>query len=443
MYDWANSVYPLVITSAIFPIYYDAVTTDADGSSMVTFLGFQLENTVLYNYALAFAYLVIASLSPLLSGIADYGGKKKSFMQFFCYLGAISCSLLYFFTSDTLWLGVLLIVTAALGWAGSIVFYNAYLPEIAEPKDQDRVSAQGFAYGYVGSVILLIFNLVMVMVPDLFFDVQAKVSEIAAENPGLTLEEATEKADGYFSGLSSRISFLTVGLWWILFAQIPFKILPSNVYKRKPGKHIFRKGYEELMGVWRDLKKSKRLKRFLSAFFIYNMGVQTVMLVATLFGAKELGLETGELVITVLIIQLIAILGAFAFSFLSKIKSNLFTLKIATFIWVGICIGAYFVPAKAPIPFYILAFCVGFVMGGIQSLSRSTFSKFLPETEDHASYFSLLDVCDKIGLVLGLAIYGLIEQSSGSLRNAVIALLVFFVVGFILLQRVPEEEEAH
>jgi UMF1 family MFS transporter len=373
----------------------------------------------------------------LLSGVADFSGKKKFFMKIFCYIGAVSCGLMYYFDETNLWLGITLVILASVGWSGSIVFYNAFLPEIVEPKDQDKVSAKGYSYGYIGSVLLLIFNLVMIQVPELFFDVDAKAQTLMATDGFLNQELAMEKAKGHYAGVSSRIAFLTVGIWWILFSQVSFLRLPSNVYNRKNTANMFTNGYKELISVWKVLRKTERLRQFLSAFFAYNMGVQTVMLVAVLFGTKELQLESGELILTILIIQLVAIFGAYLFSFSSSRMGNINTLQIATLIWIGVCIFAYFIPAKTPVPFYLLAFFVGLVMGGIQSLSRSTYSKLLPRTEDHASFFSFYDICDKIGLVLGMVIYGIVEQYSDNMRNSVVALLVFFVIGFFLLKRIP------
>lgn len=401
-YDWANSVYPLTITSAIFPIYYDEVTKTA-GSNKVNFLGVEFINNSLYEISLAFAYLIVAFLAPLLSGVADYSGKKKRFMQFFCYLGSVSCACMYFFTGpENLGIGILTIVLACIGFSGSLVFYNAYLPEIAEPAQHDQVSAKGFAMGYVGSAILLILNLVMV--------------QLLSINP--------------------RWCFVSVGAWWILFAQIPFYFLPNNVYGHKPeGNYLFN-GYRELQKIWRELKQNPNLAKFLSAFFVYNMGVQIVMLVATLFGKDELQLKTDELIIAILLIQFVAIVGAYAFSFLSGKKGNIFTLQTSVIIWIGVCITAYFVYTATG--FYIVAVIVGLVMGGTQSLSRSTYSKMLPETEDHTIYFSYYDVTEKLCIVCGMGLFALLHQVSGSMRNPILALILFFIVGFILLLRIPK-----
>ncbi len=416
-YDLANSVYNLVITATIFPIYYKAVTTTKDAagnevSNLVNFLGFQVKNTTLYDFAIAFAFLVVAILSPLLSGIADYGGSKKKFMQFFCYLGATSCSLMYFFNAQTLYLGVLLAILACIGFAGSLVFYNAYLPEIAAPEQQDAVSAKGFAMGYVGSAVLLIANLAMVM----------------------TRETGAEKLQ------MMQWSFVTVGIWWFGFSQITFYHLPGQTSKKQHSAQVkgyLLKGFKELIKVWRELKRNKKLVTFLPAFFIYSMGVQTVMLVANHFGSDEIKMEAGQLITTILIIQFVAMLGAYLFSLASAKKGNLFTLKVATIIWALICIFTYLFVFTA-VHFYIVAAFVGLVMGGIQSLSRSTYSKMLPETQDHASYFSFYDVTEKLSIVFGMATFGIINELSDTMRTPIVALIVFFVLGFILLIRVPK-----
>ncbi len=418
MYDWANSVYHLVITSTIFPIYYTSVTNTASGK--VDFLGLKFVPDALYVDALSFAFLVIAAISPLLSGIADYRGNKKSFMKFFCYMGALACSAMYYFTASNLWLGIVLVIFACIGYAGSIVFYNAYLPEIVEPHDQNRVSAKGFALGYIGSSILLILNLVMVLKPSLI---------------GLSGTDAV--------GTATRWSFITVGVWWVLFAQITFYYLPTNPFGevRKNEGHTIWKGYQELRKVWYLLKETKRLRRFLIAFFVYNTGVRTIMLVANLFGSDTLHLKSSELIGIILVIQFVAVGGAYAFSYIAKKRGDVFMLKVATFVWIGVCIGAYF--TFTAMQFYALAFVVGIVMGGIQALSRSTYSKLLPETEDHASFFSFYDVCENIGSVLGLFLCGWVIQLTGSMRNSIAFLLSFFILGFIFLNRIPKTEQAN
>jgi len=419
MYDWANSAYSLVITSALFPIYFHAITT-SDNNNEVRFLGRNFNSDSLQTYAISLAFLLIAAISPILSSIADYSGRKKRFMYFFSTMGALSCSALYFFDSlDTLWIGVFGSILAAIGYAGSIVFYNAFLPEIADVKDQDKVSAKGFAMGYIGSSLLLIFSLTMIMFPQLFGNIE--------------------------SGYATRLAFLIVGIWWFAFAQYTFHYLPNNVFDQKPQGRYILNGYMELKKVWFELRHSSRLKTFLLSFFFYNMGVQTVMYVATLFGDGELHLPSEILIAIILIIQFVAIGGAFFFSSLSKRYGNIYSLSVSLIIWVLICIGAYLCDKRFGVNeqtmFIILAAVVGLVMGGIQSLSRSTYSKLLPETKDHASYFSFYDVCDKLGTVLGTFAFGYINEITGSMRNSIIVLASFFIIGLILLLRMKKEKQ--
>jgi MFS transporter, UMF1 family len=410
MYDWANSSYNLVITSTIFPAYYESITGDGNDQTVdhVRFLGRDFVNTALYNYALAFAFLMVALMSPLLSSIADYKGNKKSFMAFFFTLGSLACASLFFYNSTNLALGIVCMVVACIGFWASLVFYNSFLPEIAAPEDRDRVSAKGFAYGYVGSVILQVICFLFVMKPDWF---------------GIT--EATFPA---------RLSFLLVGIWWFGFAQMSLRKLPRSVPAGvADNRNLLTSGYRELRKVWNQLTHIRVLKRFLVSFFFYNMGVQTVMLAATLYGKSELGIPTENLIIAILLIQLIAIPGALAISRLSAKIGNFQALIVCVLVWIGICYAGYILPVKGINQFYILAAVVGFVMGGIQSLSRSTYSKLMPVTRDTASFFSFYDVTEKIAIVIGMFSFGFINELTGSQRSSVLALMVFFIIGLLLL----------
>jgi len=409
MYDWANSAYNLVITSTIFPAYYDAITSTKNSAGViishkVNFLGINFESASLYNYALALAYLIIAVISPILSSIADYKGNKKNFMKFFCYLGGVFCCTMYWFTKDTLTLGIISCILAAVGYCGSFVFYNSYLPEIAAEEDRDKVSAKGFAYGYIGSVLLQIVCFLFVLKPEWF---------------GI-------KDDSF----PARLSFLLVGLWWVGFAQITFATLPkSKPAVQNSENNIFANGFIELKKVWLQVKNLPVLKRYLFAFLFYSMGVQTVMLAATLFGSQVLQLATSKLIACILIIQLVAIAGSYIMSRLSEIFGNLKVLIFVVFLWILICIAAYLITTE--MQFYILAGVVGLVMGGIQSLSRSTYSKIMPETHDTASFFSFYDVTEKIAIVIGMFSFGFVQELTGNMRNSIIALIVFFFIGLI------------
>jgi UMF1 family MFS transporter len=422
-YDWANSVYPLVISSAIFPIFYEKLFMGR--SHYINVFGTTLKNSALISFVTAGAFLVVAFISPLLSGIADYVGNKKSFMRFFCYLGALSCMGLYWFDLSDIYIGLFFYFFGLIGFWGSLVFYNSYLPDIAFPEQQDKVSAKGYSLGYIGSVILLIINLAMVMKPDMF--------HITG-----TPYEAAVKA--------MRYSFISVGIWWIFFSQYTYFFLPKgNKAEGKVTNAVIFNGFRELQKVWRILKENIALKRYLGSFFVYSMAVQTVMLIATYFGSQEIKWETETqsttgLIICILVIQLVAVLGAIITSRASAKFGNINTLIVINCFWFLLCIGAYFI--ITPMEFYVMAALVGLVMGGIQALSRSTYSKLLPETEDTASFFSFYDVSEKIGIVIGMCIYGIIDQITGSPRSAIVFLAVFFLTGIILLNRIPRKKIA-
>lgn len=412
MYDWANSVYSLVITSAIFPVYYQAVTTASDGNDKVNFLGLEVVNSVLYSYALSFSFLIIAPLLPLLSGMADYTGNKKVFMKLFCYTGGISCIGLYFFTASNLPWGIFCVVMASIGYSGSLVFYDAYLPEIATEDCFDKTSARGYSFGYYGSVIMMVVALLFILSPTTFGFPNA--------------------------GMATRFSFLVVGAWWIGFAQIPFAHLPNNPFHQMPGKQKLLKGYHEIVKVWQTLKENRDIKFYILAYFFYNMGVQTVMYLAATFGAKELKLPDFKLIATVLLIQIVAAVGANLFARFSGLKGNKVALITMICFWIVICFAAYYVTNEYQ--FYAVAFAVGMVMGGIQSLSRATYSKLIPQNSiQHASYFSFFDVTFNLSVVFGTFSYGLIEHLTGSMRNSTLALASFFAVGLMLLFQVKSK----
>ena len=461
MYDWANSVYNLVITTTFFPLYFTGATHHFFKSDHIPFLGHTFVNSSLYSYSMAAAYLIIALFYPILTSIADTRGNKKNFMRFFCYMGALGCSVLYFFDGSNLGLGIVCFILASMGYVGSVVFYNSYLPEIAVPEDQDRVSAKGYAYGYIGSVILQLIGFALV----------------------LTLQNR----DPF---LGPRITFLLVGIWWAGFAQMTFAVLPKTVRPEPKKTNVLTAGFAEVRKVYREVKKMAVLKRYLRGFFFYSMGVQTVMAAATLFGSKLLKLDDTKLIITVVLIQLVAIVGAIWMSKLSARFGNIRVLMGVVVIWILLCVSAWLTagqaehlklfhdkidelqqqkesllshrdqmnaadfdakdagveaelsrwkhdlaPHQEPIEysFYALALGVGLVMGGIQSLSRSTYSKLMPETKDTASYFSYYDLTEKFAIVIGMFSFGFIDDMTGSMKNAVLFLIFFFVIGLLWL----------
>jgi MFS transporter, UMF1 family len=419
MYDWANSVYPLIISSAIFPILYETQTSVKDPITKATIFdavsvfGMEFKNTEFYAYLICLSYIVVALLTPILSGIADAGGKRKLFMQFFCYLGAISSGLLYFFHADRYsveggpfyidW-SILALFFGSVGFWASLVYYNSYLPEIAEPKDHDKISARGFSMGYLGSSILLIIVLILTV---------------------------------FTKAIPIRFAFPLVSIWWISFATYSFIRLPKSTATSKVEGNMIVKGYREVYKVWKEIKLNIPLKRYLFSFFMFNMAVQTIMVMAVAFANKEVrGIKQQDLIISILIIQFIGILGAFLLSKISRKIGNLKSIGIAITIWIALCLGVYYLVYE-PWQFFIAAAIVGLVMGGIQSLARSTYSKLLPETKDLTSYFSFYDLAEKIGLAVGTLTFGLIEGYL-DIRTSILALVIFFVIGLIILLFIPK-----
>ena len=398
LYDWANSVYSLVITTAIFPIFYNAVTEDE-----VAFFGATFSNTQLYAYVLAASFFVVITLNPLLSGLADYAGKKKFFMKVFCYTGAAACTTMYFFDPEHLEWSMASLFLANVGFWGSLGFYNAYLPEIAPREEHDRLGARGYIMGYVGSLILLVVSLVMI-----------KVWEVDA-----------------------RWAFVLVGVWWVAWAQPAFRRLPVNPFHHAGGGRLLAKGFEELRGVARDLAHNPGLKRYLLSFFIISMALQTIMLMATSFGIKEVGLEDAELIVAIIAVQLLAIPGATTVAWLSGRIGNVRALMACTVVWAAVCVYAY-AGVNSTNGFFIAAGVIGFMMGGTQSLNRSTYSKMLPDTEDHASYFSFFEVLEKGGLIIGMFSWGYIEGLTGSMRASVLTLIVYFAAALAVMSTIPK-----
>ncbi|MCU0445824.1 MAG: MFS transporter [Microscillaceae bacterium] len=409
-YDWANSVHALVIVSMIFPVYYGSVTKSVELGDKVNFFGFLVKNSVLFSYTVSLSFLLVVLLNPFMTAIADYTGRKKDFMRFFVYLGSFSSASLFFFTSETITPSIIIFGLSLVGYSGSIVFYNAYLPEIATEDRFDQVSARGFALGFVGSVILALLNLTMILSPATF---------------------------GLSDGLAVRYSFLLTGVWWWSFAQYTLAYLPNSDGKSSQKAWLLN-GIHELQKVLGELKHQHLLKTFLVAFFFYNMGLMTIMYMAAVFGESELKIPGNSLIITVLLIQILAIFGSYGFAWLSTQYGNTGALRVAVVAFAVICGAAYFINQTG---FYVLAAVIGLLMGGIQSLSRSTYAKLMPEnTPDRASYFGFYEVMDKLSIVIGTFSFGLIEQLTGSVRNSIVALMLFFIIGLWFLYRVPSRK---
>jgi UMF1 family MFS transporter len=444
MYDWANSVFSLTITTAIFPPFYESVSKQAaikygtvvGEQHYLKFFGFDVLNSAAYSFTLSLGFFVVMLVSPLLSGIADAKSKKLFFLKLFCYLGAVACAGLYFMNADSIYYSLLMFMLGIIGFGGSIVFYNAFLPEITTEERFDRISARGFSMGYVGSVLLLLFNLSVLLMPDLYFDVADKVGVLMQQ--GMDENQAVQTAKDYYGNLAVKIAFISVAIWWVGFAQIPFYYLKEKAHKSiQSNATIMKQGIAELKKVWFEILHNEQsvVGRYLIGFFFTSMGLQTVMYVATLFGSQELKLKTENLIITVLIIQLLAIVGAWGFARISERIGNIYALLIMIVMWIGICFAAYGV--QSAFGFYLLAVWVGFIMGGIQSMFRSTYAKIMPDnTPNTASYFSFFDICEKAGTVLGTFSFGLLLNITGNMRGSIIALALYFVVGLFFIARI-------
>jgi len=400
MYDWANSVYSLIIASTLFPVYFNRIAVNSEGGQLVEFLGFEVLNSALFSFAVSFSFLLAGILSPFLSAYADLSGLRKQFLFFFCFLGSVSCGLLFFFTPGELELGIGLFVLAAIGFSSSIVFYNSFLPEIATPDNYERVSARGFALGYIGSVILLLLILApLFLVPG----------------AGNSLD------------LICRIGFVLTGIWWLCFGIYAMKGLPAS----EGGLGLFWsvKPITERLGIAMKLvSATSGLPRFLAGFFFMNMGVQTIMYLAAIFGEVELKLSSEKLIATILILQVLAIAGAWIFARVASGLQPLGALLFACVLWAAICVAAYFI--KTETQFYFVAAAVGMVMGGSQSLLRSTFTHYLPGNEHGKSaLYGLYDLLEKFSIVLGTLVFGLINQWTGNMRDSTLMLVVFFALG--------------
>jgi UMF1 family MFS transporter len=405
-YDIANSAYILSVNTVLYPIFYEQVTRKAFGSEMVTFMGMNLRNTVWYEYAVALGYFVVILLTLSLSGIADMYGFRNRFMRFFTMLGSLACMGLFFFNGSNIWMGLLLPMLAVIGFAGSLVYYNSFLPIIATPDRHDRISARGFSFGYAGSTVLLVFNI---------YSLQ------------------NYQAFGFSDQLEAiRFAFIEVGIWWLVVSQVALYYLREEKRAVAWDTAIFTRGFKEVYEVFRYIRQHRNMYRFLLSFFFFSMGVQTIIIVASLFGKVELGINDTMLIMTILIIQIVAIPGAFFFGKVSSRFGNRTSLLWMLGIWTFICLSAY--ELHDEIMFYFLSGMVGLVMGGIQSQARSTWSKLIPsDTRDTASYFSFYDSTEKLAIVIGMLGFGIIEQITGSMRNSALLLSLFFIVSFLII----------
>ncbi len=404
MFDWANSAFALVISAAVFPAYFSSQADD-----QFSFAGIDFTDDSIYSYSITFAYFVLIIAVPLLSGMADSGGRRKSFMKLFTYIGGIACMLMFFFEGHSLlWLGLACFALANIGFGGGLVFYNSFLPIIADQHEMDALSAKGFVLGYVGSVILLVVCLVLILTGEMW----------SANN----------------LSIPARISFFLVGVWWIAWAQLTFRRLPKED-RVEDTSGLVRKGLQELKGVLHQLKSMVQTKRFLFSFLFYNAGVQTVLYLAGTFAEKELDFASDELIYLILVLQLCGALGAYLFAKISERIGNKLTLMALIILWTSVCGFAFLTEEKSK--FYILAFLVGLTMGGIQALSRATYSKLIEDKKDEsASFFSFYNIMYYVSTMMGTFIFGMLSQQTGSMRYSILALGGLFIIGALILMTV-------
>lgn len=407
VFDWANSAYSLVVVSAIFPQVFNVFAGDSP-----VFLGVNFHNPeTLYTLSICFSFVLVTLMSPILSGIADFSGKKKEFMRIFTVIGSLACMGLFFFSPERLWVGVLGAILGSVGYSGSMVFYNAFLPEIATVQEQDRLSARGYSYGYLGSSLLLIGLLFMVSK----FEALGFESELAV----------------------FMIGFVLVGVWWLGWSQWTFSFLPTETTNTSSStKKAIKGGVTALKNVWKSLKHQKELKQFLYAFFAVDLALQTLIIVAPLFAQNSVGMKGSELILVVLIMQFLGIIGAVLFSRISQLKGNIWSLMISTGIYLLICVLASVYSDK--LVFYGLAGLMGLALGGVQSQARSCYSKLLPGLGHTASYFSFFDVLEKVAIVTGTLLYAAIayffagNEILSAPKIGMLVLAFFFLLALFL-----------
>lgn len=402
-FDWANSAFALVVSTAVFPPFFAETAPE-----FMNLFGAEVNSNSMYSYSVSVAYLVLAFLVPFLSGIADYSGRRKKMLMFFTVLGALSCMSLYFFNgAERSLFALTAFILGTVGFGGGIVFYNSYLPEIATEDKHDEISAKGYAYGYVGSVFMLLLILFMIQKPDIF---------------------------GIDSTMAIRVGFVLVGFWWLGFGFFSFTRLPKDVNKKLDGS-VLMKGVKEVQNVWHMIKADSNILKFLGSYFFFIAGVNVVIYLASVFAKEVLGFGQSKLIILILLLQFLAAVGAYLFAFVSKKFGNKLALLIQIVIWIGICVGAYFTTGSTF--FFVLSGFVGLVFGGIQSLSRSTYSKMIKDnTIALTSYFSFYDVLTKVAIVAGTFVFGIVNQITGNMRYSILALSVFFVIAFFIMIRV-------
>ena len=398
-YDWANSAFATVMMAAILPVYYSQVAASSLSANIASSY---------WGYTNTIAMIIIAFLSPILGAISDMKHIKLNFMKFFVFLGVMSSALLYFVKSGHWFLASVLYIIGRIGFSGGNLFYDSFLPHIAKEDKVDKISTLGYAWGYLGGGLLLAINLSMIMNPTIF----------GIEDPQL----------------APRISFISVGLWWAIFSIPIFKYVsePQLKYKLVEKKNVILIGFRRVKQTLKEIRSFRQVFLFLLAFWFYNDGIGTIMVMAVIFGS-EIGIGQEHLIGAILTVQFLGIPFTILFGKLAQKITAKRAIYLGLIVYTLIAIGGYFMTSA--LHFWLLAIGVGMVQGGTQALSRSLFSQMTPKSKS-AEFFGFFDISQKFSGIVGPAIFGLIAYLAGSSRPSIFALIVFFIGGMFLLEKV-------
>lgn len=409
-YDWANSVFSTsVLTVFLGPYLTEVAKAAADENGYVYPLGIPVRDGSFFAYTVSVSVLLSVLVMPLAGAMADRTGRKKPILAVSAYVGAGATAAMFFLDGDRYLLGGFLLVVANVAFAVSVVVYNAFLPQIAPPEERDAVSSRGWAFGYAAGALVLVANL------------------------GLFLGH---EAIGVSEGTAVRICLASAGLWWGVFTIVPLRRLLERPVVTAEGKASVADGWRQLGGTLRELRRYPLTLLFLAAFLLYNDGIQTVITQASVFGSEELGMDQTTLIGSILLVQVLAIVGALLLGRLAERFGAKRTILGSLVAWTATVGAGYFLPAGEPMWFFVLAAAIGMVLGGSQALSRSLFAQLVPAGKE-AEYYALYEVSDRGTSWLGPLLFGLVFQLTGSYRDAIISLVVFFALGFVLLLKVP------
>ncbi|MEU9667991.1 MFS transporter [Streptomyces bobili] len=410
-YDWACSVYSTSVLTVFLGPYLTSVAEEAaDAGGYVHPLGIPVRAGSFFAYSVSLSVIAAVLVMPLVGAAADRTGRKKPFLAAAAYTGAAATTGMFFLSGDRYLLGGVLLVVANAAQSVAMMLYNSYLPQIAPPEERDAVSSRGWAFGYAAGSLVLVVNLVLYLAHDSF---------------------------GVSESTAVRICLASAGLWWGGFTLIPLLRLrdrPPAV--TAAGREASTPGLRQLVATYRDMRRHPLTLAFLLAYLVYNDGIQTVISQASVYGSEELGLSQSTLIGAILLVQVLAVAGALTMGRLSRRYGAKRTILGSLVAWTLTLAVGYFLPSGAPVGFFVLAAAIGLVLGGSQALSRSLFSHLVPPGKE-AEYFSAYEVSDRGTSWLGPLVFGITYQVTGSYRDAIISLVIFFVLGFLLLARVP------